>query len=184
MHKKLKLATSIIAILVLIFFLYGLVNYRILDKQISERVESYVGKYGYSAVFVLSFILEFSPQPFIGAVGTLASGLVFGLNFYYLLILVMAAGTLSAITAYSIGKIYGKRFVIRLFGRKNYEKYNLLFRKYGKLAISMAALTPIPYFPIIAGVFKMKAADFAIYALFVRLIHFVVFSYLLLAVLS
>ena len=184
MHKKIKIATSIIGILVIILFLYGLVNYRILDKQISERVEFYVGKYGYYSVFVFSFILEISPQPFIGAVGTVASGLVFGLNFYYLLILVIVAGTLSAITAYAIGRLYGKRIVIKLFGRKNYEKYSLLFKKYGKLAISLAALTPIPYFPVIAGVFKMKAVDFAVYALFVRVIHFVVFSYLLLAALG
>lgn len=180
---KLKIVSLIIGILVLLFFFYGLVNYKILNKEISERVEFYVEKYGYYSVFIFSFILEISPQPFVGAIGTLASGLVVGLNFYYLLLLVIAAGTISAITAYSIGRIYGKRFVIRLFGEENYEKYNLLFRKYGKLAISLAALTPIPYFPIITGVFKMKAVDFVVYALFVRIIHFTIFSYLLFAVL-
>ena len=181
--KKLKIASFIIGLLVLSLFLYSLFNYRILNREIEQGVSDYVDKYGYASVFILGFILESSPQPFVSALAPLASGLLVGLSFSTLLIITWVATTISSLTAYIIGRIYGKRFVTKLVDKESYEEYNNLFKKYGKLAFAIVALTPVPYFPVIAGVFKMKLKDFALYALSFRLAHYLIFSYLLFIIL-
>jgi len=45
--------------------------------------------------------------------------------------------------------------------------------------MAVLALTPLPYFPILAGIFKMRFVDFIIYAIFPRVIHMIGYGYLI-----
>lgn len=187
MGKKIKLFNLIsllLFVLILFFFVYSVFNYRIMRKEISDRTEIYVTRYGYAAVFIFSFLLEISPQPFISALAPLASGIALNMDYYFLTGIVILSATLAGLVGYFVGIVYGKTFAFRFIDGKNYQKYKRLFKKYGNFAMSVAALTPIPYFPVLAGVFKMKFTDFAIYALFFRVLHFLIMSWLLFVILA
>jgi len=187
MGKKIKIFNLIslaLFILVLFFFVYSVFNYKIMHKEISDRIETYVARYGYAAVFLLSFLLEISPRPFISALAPLASGLAVNMDYHFLTLIVILSATLSGLVGYFAGIIYGKNVILQFIKRKDYTKYKQLFKKYGNFAFSIAALTPIPYFPILAGAFRMKFTDFAIYALFFRALHFLILSWLLFVVLT
>ena len=53
------------------------------------------------------------------------------------------------------------------------SKYKSLFKKYGKWAVFLAAIGPIPWVPFcwLAGSFKMKFKKFAFYGLIPRAIR-------------
>ncbi len=177
--KIIKAISFTIALIVLAFFIYSLVNYKVLKNQVESSIDNQVEKYGYWAVFTLSFILEISPQPIASAIIPFTNGLILGLDPLALFSATLLGAILASFVAYAIGLRYGKSLTIKITGEETYEKYNKYFKKYGKAGMSLLALTPIPYFPIIGGLFKMKFKDFIIYAIIPRIIHLVVFGYIL-----
>jgi len=177
--KKIKILSSIFALIILILFIFSLINYSVLSNQVDESLNNQVEKYGYIGVFILAFILEISPQPFASALVPYANGIIFGLDFKLLLAITILAVILSSLTAYWIGLKYGKRVAIKFTGEETYQKYHNIFKKYGKPGMAILALTPIPYFPILAGLFKMNLKNFIIFAVIPRIFHFLVFGYLI-----
>ena len=177
--KKIKIFSIILGILALLLFFYSFVNYSLLQNQINESLGVQVQKYGYIAVFILAFILEISPQPFASAIVPYTNRLVLGLDFKILLTTTIIAVILSSITAYIIGIKYGKRLTVKFVGEENFEKSYNTFQKYGKPGMAVLALTPLPYFPILGGVFKMNFKDFLLFAIIPRIIHFLIFGYFL-----
>lgn len=172
----------IISLIIFIFFIalliYSLVNYKIFNKQINEKIEYFIDKYGFISVFITAFLLEISPQPFVSGLAPMASGLVFGMDYNILLIVVCSAVILSSLFAYFLGLIYGEKIALEFLDIKTYKKYIKLFKKYGNAMMSIIAFTPLPYFPVLAGVFKMKIADFVVYALFFRILYYFISSWL------
>lgn len=49
--------------------------------------------------------------------------------------------------------------------------------------MAVLALTPIPYFPILGGLFKMKVSDFIIYGIIPRILNFFILGWLFMWVL-
>ena len=177
--KKLKIASLTLGLIVLLVFIYSIINYSLLQNQINDSLGNQVQKYGYIAVFILAFILEISPQPFASAIVPYTNGLILGLEFKSLLITTIAGVIIASLTAYVIGIKYGKRVTVKLVGEENFEKSYDTFKKYGKPGMALLALTPLPYFPIIGGLFKMNFKDFILFAIIPRIIHFLVFGYIL-----
>ena len=181
--KFLKIISLILGLIVLGFFIYSIINFAVLENQLNDNLQGQVDRYGLIAVFLLAFILEVIPQPFVSSIVPFANGLLFGLDFTGLLIVTLLAIIFSSFTAYFLGIYFGKRLTVRLIGQDNYEKTYEMFRLYGKQGMVILALTPIPYFPILGGVFKMKPYDFVLYAVIPRIAHIIIFSYLVLWIL-
>jgi len=177
--KKLKIASLILGLIVLLVFTYSIINFSLLQNQINDSLGNQVQKYGYIAVFILAFILEISPQPFASAIIPYTNGLILGLDFKSLLTVTIVGVILSSLTAYAIGIRYGEKVTIKLVGKENFEKSDKTFKKYGKPGMALLALTPLPYFPILGGVFKMDFKDFLLFAIIPRIIHFLIFGYFL-----
>jgi membrane protein YqaA with SNARE-associated domain len=176
--KRVKLFSLILSLLVLIFFTYSIINYGLLKNQIEDGLGNQVIKYGYIAVFILAFLLEGTPQPFVSALFPFINGLMLGLDFQILLLVTIMGATLSGFTTYVIGLIYGKKLAVKITGEETFEKYNSLFKRYGKPGMVIIALTPFPYFPILGGIFKMDLRDFITFAIIPRIFHFVIFGYI------
>ena len=67
---------------------------------------------------------------------------------------------------------------MKYFDKKNVRKYKDLFKKYGRSAMIIMAISPIPYLPTLAGVFRMSPKYFFLETLSVRIIrHIVVFLF-------
>jgi membrane protein YqaA with SNARE-associated domain len=171
----LRTAGFLLGILLLIGLIYTLANYNTINQQISDRLSQQIQKYGYIGIFIISFLLEILPQPFVNPNVPFANALILGLDFRTLLVYMITGAIISDFVAYFLGIYYGERISIQIAGKENYEKGIKIFRKYGKLGMTLLAITPLPYFPILAGVFRMDLKSFIIYAIFPRIIHFIIF---------
>lgn len=179
LYKKIRILSLILSLSVLTLLFYSIINYSILENQINEALNQDIGKYSYFAIFILSFLLEISPQPFASAIVPFINGLVIGLNYNLLLIITLLGVVSSSFTAYILGLYYGRKITIKIIEEDNYQKYLELFKKYGKFAMTIAAVTPFPYFPILAGIFKMGFKEFIVYAAIPRILYFLVLTYIL-----
>ncbi len=67
---------------------------------------------------------------------------------------------LGAVFGYFIGVKGGRPILIKLAGKKNVEKVENYFERYGAWAVGIAGFTPIPYkiFTIASGVFRFNIA--------------------------
>ncbi|KKK55012.1 hypothetical protein LCGC14_3078880, partial [marine sediment metagenome] len=68
--------------------------------------------------------------------------------------------------------------IFKYFDKKNVKKYEKFFKKYGQSAMIIMAVSPIPYLPTLAGVFRMTSPILITKVLVVRMIrHVVVFLF-------
>lgn len=147
-----------------------------------EGISSAAMNIGYIGIFVFSFFLDVSFQ-IISPNIFLISGIIGGINPYYLTLNVILASTLAGIAAYYLGITHSEAMLHSVMSEKRAKKAIEYFKKYGKWGMAILALSPIPYLPILAGIFKMKIKDFAIYALLMRAIHFIIIALLIMAIL-
>jgi membrane protein DedA with SNARE-associated domain len=178
MKEKLSLKI-VITLLLLTGLTICLINYNYLSNLIESLLEKQIGNWGYYGIIISVFILEFIPQPFLSALIPFTTGLLFNLNTLGLIITMILTSIIANYAAYFLGRYYGD-FTTRFFiSKKNYEKSLIWFKKYGKKSITILALTPLPYFPIMGGIFKMNFKEFTLYAIIPRIFHFTIFSCLI-----
>lgn len=171
-----KIVSFIIGLVVLASLIYAAVNYSTLQESITERFGEHVQNYGYAAVFLLTFLVEISPQPFVSSIFPMITGFIIGLDFYTLFSFTISAVIISSLFSYYLGIYLGKRATSKIIGEENYDKAQERFDKYGRFGMAILALTPIPYFPIVAGLFKMNLSDFILYGIIPRILHFIILS--------
>lgn len=163
--------TGIFSILLLIVLNYGPIL-----EFLRLSLEEGILRWGFVGITVSIFVLEFIPQPFISSLIPLSSGIVFGLDIYRVLMFAIVSAVIANYLAYLLGLRYGERIVKFFMNQKTYGKSVEWFELYGKKSMTVLALTPLPYFPIMGGIFKMNNKEFIVYALVPRIIYLVVFS--------
>ncbi len=101
--------------------------------------------------------------------GLLCSQEGFGLNVWYLGILLTIAGIVGDTVGYNIGKAAGPRIFTRenslLFNRKHLLRAHAFYEKHGGKTIVIARFMPIirTFAPVVAGVADMKYSTFLAY---------------------
>tara|TARA_Y100000296_G_C5082100_1_gene210483 strand:- start:315 stop:575 length:261 start_codon:yes stop_codon:yes gene_type:complete len=85
---------------------------------------------------------------------------------------------------YFLGYVRGKGIVLLFIDEEHYKEYLDLFKNKGKFAMTISALTPIPYLPILAGTLKMHFYDFLLYGIVMRTLRFAVVAYLFFIILT
>lgn len=130
-------------------------------------IEENIVTYGYFAIFVFGFLTDFIMQP-IGPEVPATLGLIFNLNFYYVFLIVLLGSYLGSVISYFIGRGFLERDIKTLCKKR--PKHCKMFRKYGKFALLVACLTPVPYVPFcwLAGASRMGFGNFIIYGLVPR----------------
>ena len=157
-----------------------LIHYNTLYNFSNTFLETQIQNWGYQAIFVSVFILELIPQPLLSGLVPFATGMLFDLSFWVLLCITIIASIIANYTAYFLGIQYGEPIAHFFVSKKNYNRSIVWFQKHGKKSITLLALTPLPYFPIMGGIFKMTFREFTLYAIIPRILHFTIFSYLIL----
>lgn len=143
-------------------------------KQWAEEV---VTEYGYWGIFIVSFtesiIQPVPPDPFI------TGGTAFGLVPIKAALTAAVGSVLGGFVGYLLGKFLGEPLLKKFINKKHYEKGEILFRKYGILAVIIAAITPIPFKVIcwMAGIFEMPVLGFLLAAFVGRLPRFLFMAF-------
>jgi len=137
------------------------------QKDVNEIIYGLIKNYGYASIFLISVLFNMIPQPISSDV-PMSVGIVSGLNPIMIIVLAIIGSTLGTIGSYYVGVILGKRNVTKLCSAKKYADACRLFDKYGKWSLFITVMTPVPDEILcwLAGIFRMRMVDFAVFGLF------------------
>ena len=173
MKRLYQVLEIILLVLIIGVFTWGTLNYSMLELIINEQIKTY----GYLAIFAISVILEIVPQYLSPHLGILSAKL-FEFNLLYATILVIFGSFLGSIVGYEIG--IGARdksnLQENLIGKERYYQVKKVLNEKGKFAITLAAITPLPYMPIIWGILSINRKTFFLYGIIPRTIGCVLFA--------
>lgn len=173
MDKKrvVKFSIWLLNILVILLLVWSLINYKIFNQEVTQFVQ--IG--GLLAMVFLVILLEGAPV-FVGPSVAVASVLAMNaFNLWFVLWLFLASAILGNILYFYLGYFFGEK-VLKYFNKKDVRKYKKFFKKYGDITMITMAISPVPYLPTLAGVFRMKSVSLISKILIIRMIrHTVVF---------
>lgn len=178
-HKKeirttLKVSTVIVTALSIALILYTLINSETLQQEFSIEVHNY----GIPSLFVFSLILDLVPQV-ISPVVILGAGVLAGVNTYFAIIITILGSTIGSVLGFILGKKYMYTAVDLLTSRNATKKLTYLTNKYGKVIVPLAAISPLPYLPVLLGAMNFSKKNFIVYGLIPRALSFIIFGYLI-----
>ncbi|MBI3033235.1 DedA family protein [Candidatus Woesearchaeota archaeon] len=166
-RRNFKLLTTILVISIIILFSYVLFRYRTFEAEIQEFIQNY----GYGGIMVVSFILDTLIIPLAPDIA-LIFGILGGLPWYSVLAAVLIGSTIASFTGYYLGILYGKHGLIRMYGTVKYLKWSSQFEQHGKWLMVLGATTPVPYVPMLGGVFNLTLKEFILYAIVPRTLRY------------
>ena len=151
---------------------YIVLRYDLISKfDSAEKVQAFLSKYGAYAgiIFVFVQFLQVTIIPLPAAITTLAGVALFGFwpTFFYSVI-----GTLiGSMLAFYLGRKFGVKLIIWLFGKNAYDKYVKFTQGKDKIVLTLMFL--FPFFPddllcIVAGITDMKYWQFFVLMLITR----------------
>lgn len=175
MNKKRAIRFSILIINILLIFLliWSFINYQVLDQEVTNLVKFL----GLSAMVLFVIFLEGAPV-FVGPSVAVASVLAMNVfNPVFIFWLFLGSAFLGNVIYYYLGYFFGNG-ALKYFDKKDVRKYEKFFKKYGGLTMITMAISPVPYLPTFAGVFRMNSVSLISKILILRAIrHTIVFFF-------
>ena len=172
LDKGLKI-TSFLVSFILVFVLF-------LSFFIKENLESFITYqievYGLVFIMLITGFLEIIPQ-FIAPHVILVNSQIIGFSIMYSILSVIIGVIIGALVGFYLGKKYGFRIVNDFYKKKKVNRLRKSIEKYGKWIIFIAALSPIPYIPIIFGSMGMKWRTFLIFGMVPRILGIVIVGF-------
>lgn len=175
--KFLKIVATLITIVSLLLISYTLINSATLQEEFSTQVQDY----GIPSLFILSLLLDLIPQ-LISPVMILATAILAGINIHYAIAITILGSTIGSITGFALGKKYMYKAVNLTTSKSATQKLTHLTNKYGKIIVPLAAISPLPYLPVLLGAMNFSRRNFTIYGLVPRAASFIIFGYLIQAI--
>ena len=171
--KVIEFTSVFITLLILSLFAYSITNITSLEKETSSLIQNY----GIPSLFIISIFLDLIPQ-YISPIIILAIAIITNINIYYATIAIILGSTIGSIIGYTIGRKYLHNAVDLLSSRKSTKRIIELTNNYGKIIIPLAAVSPIPYLPIVIGAIQFSKRNFIIYGLIPRAISLAIYAYI------
>lgn len=168
-----KIISLIIGLVVLSVLI--VLNFNYFEDFISDFIENRLVSWGYIGFLLIIFLIEALPQPFLSALIPFTTGVILNFNVIYLFWITVIGAIFANYAAYFLGLSLEESAISLFIKKEKYEKSLAWFNKYGKKSISLLALSPLPFFPMLGGVFKMSFLEFTKYAIIPRIIHYLVF---------
>ncbi len=157
----------------LILIIYGLTNLSFLDEEFSSLIYDY----GVLALFVISILLDLVPQ-LISPVIALGTGIIAGINVHYAIFATVLGSMLGSIIGFILGKKYMFDVVDILVSEKSIARVTGLTNKYGKVVVPLAAISPLPYLPVLLGAMNFSKKNFFTYGIIPRILGIIIFGYI------
>jgi membrane protein DedA with SNARE-associated domain len=171
-NKKIRALDITIIILVILFSIVLIIGYKIFEKELTTQITTY----GLIALFIISALLEFIPQiihPFFPMIVAVSSGI----NIHLALLATIAGSLTGSVIGFEVGKKQGTVFLCSFIKEKTINKVFKFWDKYGYVFILIAALSPLPYYPLIFGSLDMPNKDFVKFGLIPRIVALLVLGY-------
>lgn len=137
----------------------------------------FVESYGLWGTFIVS-VTESFIFPIPTAV-IIAPSTALGLDPLIVTIVATIGSVIGGFIGYFLGKKLGRPVAEKLFKKKNVDKVEKWFEKYGPWAVFIAAFSPIPFkvFTWAAGIFNTDIKKFFIAAIIGRALQFAIAAY-------
>ena len=162
-----RVAALIIAVLAIVFSLIAVFNYAFFE----EKVSGGVAKYGLFGIFLFVLFLEVIPQYTVPQLGVV-SGLLLGYSAISVFLASAFGAIIGSILGFFLGRRYGHELVDDLFGRKTTERIVRGINRRGKWFVTLVAVTPLPYIPMVIGSLRMEFNKFVIYGVIPRVVGY------------
>lgn len=167
--QLLKVLSLLTSFLVLGFFIMSF----LLKETIESLVASEIRIYGLIFSFVASALLELIPQ-YIAPHFILVNNALIGFSGISMVLTIMVGSATGSFIGYKIGKKAGHDFICDLYGENKIKKIESLLNSQGKWFVAFAAISPLPYIPLIFGSLGMSQKNFIFFGLLPRAISFLI----------
>lgn len=169
--QKIKVGVITAVLITIIVLTFSLSNIILGKENIVEKIT----KYGLPSLFTISLLLDMIPQ-ILSPLITLSLAIIAGIKVQLAVPTVILGSTIGASISYTIGKKYMFLAVSTITKDKKAKQLTHLINKYGKIIVPIAALSPLPYLPVVIGSMNMNKKNFIIYGLIPRAISFIVYG--------
>ncbi len=170
----LKIITTTITIVSLILIIYTLIHQDTLHQKFGNAVLVY----DTPLLFIFSFLLDLTPQLISPAI-ILAASLLAGTNTTLAVTATALGSAAGSILGFAIGKKYMYKAVDLVTSKQTTKRLTHLTNKYGKMVVPLAAISPVPYLPILLGAMNFTKKNFLIYGIIPRIVSFIAIGYLI-----
>ena len=171
MKKAIGFISVFISLIIISLMVYGLMNASTLGEEASSQIQNY----GIPALFIMSLIFDLIPQ-ILSPVAAMIMAVVLGINIYYAIIATILGSTIGSIIGFALGKKYMFDAVNAMASKKSVERLTDLTNRYGKVAVPIAAISPLPYLPVLLGAMNFTKKNFIIYGLIPRALSIIILS--------
>jgi len=166
---------AVFEVLILVIVISIFVLSFIFKNQLENLVTKEVIGYGLLMMFVISFFLEILPQ-YITPHLLLIEAAILGFPLLTSLILVIAGSTAGSIAGFEIGKHYGKKIIKKIYNEKKFASIEKKVIQHEKWILPLAAVSPVPYIPLIFGSIGVTRKNFLIFGVITRILGLAAFS--------
>ncbi len=140
-------------------------------ESINRSLGNHIETYGLVALFIISIILEFMPQ-YIAPQLFAINAAILGFSFINTLLVIYIGSMFGDIIGFGVGRKYRERTHSLFFENKTIRKIEQkINKKGGKTVLLIAAISPIPFLPIIFGSLGLKRKNFLIFGLIPRTVY-------------
>lgn len=170
--QGLRYAGFVLSLVVLALIIYSLANYKTLEAELFKTV----GLYGLVGLFIVSLFLELVPQ-FVSPHLVLLTVTLLGIDIKSAVVVAIVGSLIASLVGFYLGNKYGAEYAYSFVSVKDAEKFEKAVNKYGKVVVFLAALSPLPYIPVVIGASKFTWKNFLAYGVIPRLFSFIVVGY-------
>jgi len=167
-----KIIGMVILVLTVLSLVIGFMNY----EYLADKVDRGISTYGSWGIFLIVVFLEVVPQ-YLSPHILIVSASLFGVDIWSTLLAMITGAIIGSLVGFEIGKRNGKSFVEGFVKKKDFDKLEKGMNNIGKWIVLIAALTPVPYIPLVIGALNMDRKKFIYWGTLPRCFALTIFIY-------
>lgn len=162
-NKLIKILTTIFVLIFLFLFILTIIY--------AKNIESFLGSnleiYGAGLLFLIAFLIELIPNylsPHLGAV----NAYFLNINIQTTILLLIIGSIVGSLLGFEIGRKYREKLGGKILEKSRIKGVEEILNKKGRWGIMLAAISPLPYLPIVLGLLKFSRKNFYIFGIIPR----------------
>ena len=170
-----KRGLKIVGIVLSVLIVAMLIVTFLISDYIELTIKNYLEVYGGATILISIFLIEILPQ-YAPPHAVTAAALLLGFPFYETFLLSIIGIVFADLIGFEIGKRYGTRFVDYYFNKKSKGKFGKAMNLHGRWFLFVAAISPVPYLPVVFGSLHIQRFNFLIFGVIPRVLGVVIIT--------
>lgn len=169
--KILKIFTILFAAIFIILFTLSIIY----QEEIGNLFGAGLGGYGAILLFLIAFLIELIPNylsPHLGVINAYFLDISLKTTVVFLLL----GSITGSILGFELGKKYGTKLTKNFLTERKIRKIENTLNRKGRWGVLFAAISPIPYLPIILGSIKFSRKNFVGFGILPRSVGIVLMT--------